>query len=566
MNPRTPRGRAVLLLALWGLALATWAVTALGSGHDDHAETVTGQLVTTVVTYVPLVVIAALLVWRVPSHGVTRVLAVMAVCGAVGLFAAALLNRPTSSPGQWDLSRVLGGLAWLGNLPLLPVLFLLFPTGSPRSRRWRVVLYAQFAALAVLLVLVLADADLSGRVVQWLAVTAGVVLIAGGILAAVGLVLRWRRSAGEERAQLRVFALTAAAVAGFYTVGGVALVVGFDFGSPADVIVTPAIFLAPVLATGYTVARHHLYGIDPVVNRFAVWGLVTVVLLGVYVTAVALLAWASGAARGSPAVAAVVAVLVAICLAPVRSRVQRIVDRAMYGARDDPLEMLRAAGTRLSKAVEPADVGLEIVRAATGSLRLPWGALDLETEGHWTRVAEIGTPGSAEPRVVPIRDAGEDVGRLLAAPRPGERSLAERDARVLADLATLAAPAVRAARLVTELTASRERLVRARESERHRLRRDLHDSLSPALSGIGMSADTARKLLGSQPRIADGLLQRISAEARDTAEVVRRMLADLQPPLWRMPAWSPRWPIAPGSWRDPAISTSVCTPRSDWTP
>lgn len=529
MNPRTPRGRAVLLLVLSGAAIVPWLLTVLAPGYRPHVGTVSAELMTTALTHIPLVAVAALLVWRLPSHGVTRVLAVMAVCGAVGLITVALLDGRTSSQGRWDLPWVLSGLAWIGSLPMLPLLLLLFPTGSPPSPRWRPVVYVQLAALAVLAALVVTDADLAGGVPHALAASAAVALVVGASAAAIGLLLRWRRSAGEQRAQLRVFALTAAAMAGWYVVGGLLVSVGLGIRSPVDAIAPPLIFVSPVLATGYAIARHHLYGIDPVVNRLAVWGLVTAVLLGGYLAAVALLTSVSGAAEGSPTVAALVAVAVAVGLAPVRAGVQGVVDRAMYGARDDPLEMLRAAGRRLSAAVDPADVGLEIVRTATGSLRLPWAALDLETEGEWTRVAEVGVPPQGEPSLVPIRDAGEDVGRLLVSPRRGEGGLAERDARLVADLATQAGPAVRAARMMTELTDSRERLIRARESERRRLRRDLHDSLSPALAGIGLSADAARRLLAFQPSMADGLLQRISVEARDSAEVVRRMLADLRP-------------------------------------
>lgn len=528
MSAGSPRSRALLLLALWGVALDVWGAAALAPGYEPHAGTATAELLTVVLPQVPLVVVAAVLVWRVPGHGVTRVLAVMAVCGALGLLAPGLLDGRTASDGGWDLPWVLSGLAWVGGLPMLPLLFLLFPTGFPPSPRWRPVLHAQLAALAGLVGLVVTDADPARGLPQALAVSAAVVLVTGAVLASVGLVLRWGRSVGEERRQLLVFALVAAAAAGWYVIGGI---VSFGLGAeaPASAIAVPLILTAPVLATGYAVARHHLYGIDPVVNRFAVWGLVTAVLLGSYLGAVALLTSVTGAGEGSPVVAALMAVAVAGCLHPVRVCTQRLVDRVMYGARDDPLAVLRAAGARLSAAVGPTEVGLEIVRTAADSLRLPWVALDLETEGTWSRVAEVGAPRPREPCVIPIRDAGEDVGRLLAGARRGERGLAERDAHLLRDLATQAGPAVRSARLLAELSDSRERLVQARESERRRLRRDLHDCLSPALSGIGLTADTARRLLIRQPRLVDDLLARIAGEARDSADVVRRMLADLRP-------------------------------------
>src|SRR4051794_16938018 len=239
MNPRTPRGRAVLLLVLAGGAVGVWGAAVLAPGDRPHTGTVTSELVTTALTFVPLVAVAALLVWRSPSRGVTGVLAVMAISGAVGLITVGLLDGRTASQGHWDVSFVLSGLAWIGGLPMLPLLFLLFPTGSPPTPRWRPVLYAQLGALAVLVGVVLADADPSRGLPHLLLVSAAVVLLAGALAAAVGLVLRWRRAVGEERAQLRLFALAAAAVAGWYLVAGLLVSVGSGFGAPVDTIAIP---------------------------------------------------------------------------------------------------------------------------------------------------------------------------------------------------------------------------------------------------------------------------------------------------------------------------------------
>jgi signal transduction histidine kinase len=412
---------------------------------------------------------------------------------------------------------------------MLPLLFLLFPTGAPVSPRWRPVVLSQVVALGVLAALVVTDADLTRPVPLVLTAAGAATLVVGAVVAAVGLLLRWRRSSGATRTQLRVFAVSAAAITGWYVVALLGLAVGLAMASPVDVLAVALLVVTPVCATGYAVARHHLYGVDVVVHRLTVWGIVTGLLLGAYLAAAALVAAALGEDRPPTAAAAGLAVAVAAALAPVRTRAQRLVDRAMYGMRGEPLEMLRAAGARLAVAVHPVDVAREIVHTAADSLRLSWVALELEEEGAWTRVGEVGHPASTDRVAVTIRDGDDDVGRLLAAPRRGERHVSARDARLLGDLATQAGPAVRAARMIHELSASRERLVEARESERRRLRRDLHDSLSPALSGIALSADTARRLVGGRPDQAEAQLTRIAAEARDSAEVVRRMLADLRP-------------------------------------
>jgi signal transduction histidine kinase len=230
-------------------------------------------------------------------------------------------------------------------------------------------------------------------------------------------------------------------------------------------------------------------------------------------------------------VALVAAAVMALALAPVRARAQRLVDRLMYGDRGDPVRILRALGARLSATVAPDEVARTLTETLTGTLRLPWAAVDLDREGQWQRMAEAGDPGAArQPVTVPLTHAGEQVGRLLVQPRRGEATLTRADRQLLADLAAHAGPAVHAARLVDQLTESRERLVQAREAERGRLRRDLHDSLSPALAGIGLSADAADRVLETDPEAAAALLARVVAEARASTETVRRLLADLRPP------------------------------------
>src|SRR5262249_879053 len=131
---------------------------------------------------------------------------------------------------------------------------------------------------------------------------------------------------------------------------------------------------------------------------------------------------------------------------------------------------------------------------------------------------------------VPLTHAEEQVGRLLVQPRRGEATLTRTDRQLLADLAAHVGPAVHAARLADQLTESRERLGQAPSGERGRRRRALRDSLSPALAGMGLSADAARRLLRTGPEAASSMLGRMVAQARASAETVRRMLADLRPP------------------------------------
>jgi signal transduction histidine kinase len=91
------------------------------------------------------------------------------------------------------------------------------------------------------------------------------------------------------------------------------------------------------------------------------------------------------------------------------------------------------------------------------------------------------------------------------------------------------AVAVRAVLLSQELQRSRERLVAAREEERRRLRRDLHDGLGPILTAVTLKADAARSALDTAPNRADGLLAELRGDANQAIGDLRRVIYDLRP-------------------------------------
>jgi signal transduction histidine kinase len=521
------RRRAAALLAYGALTIGVWVLLAPRTqlpGDLALGWWVCGALV-------PVFLVAALLLAQLPGHGVGRVLATMACAHATGVAAgvagAWLAQRDLAGAG---LLRWLAAISWVGTLPLLAVLVLIFPTGRPPSPRWRPVLYAQLVTIAVLTVVVAIGPG--GVPAQPLAAVAGVVLLGTGMLAAVSQVVRWRAARGAERAQLRAFAVLAAVLALSYVVAGLLKLTGLDGTWPnLDAVSYLTLIAGLPVAVGLAVLRHRLYGIDPLVNRVLVWAMVSAVLLGAYLVVIAAVTALLGGSRSPAPVALVAAAVVALALAPVRARAQRLVDRLMYGDRGDPVRILRSLGARLSATVAPDAVARTLTETLTGTLRLPWAAVELDREGHWQRMAEAGDPGAArQPVTIPLTHAGEQVGRLLVQPRRGEATLTRADRQLLADLAAQAGPAVHAARLIDQLTESRERLVQAREAERGRLRRDLHDSLSPALAGIGLSADAAGRVLETDPEAAAALLARVVAEARASSETVRRLLADLRPP------------------------------------
>jgi signal transduction histidine kinase len=153
----------------------------------------------------------------------------------------------------------------------------------------------------------------------------------------------------------------------------------------------------------------------------------------------------------------------------------------------------------------------------------------VELTGATEPAAHTGKP--AEPSIgVPLTVRGEDVGRLVVAQRSPREAFGPRDLRLLDELARPIAVAAHAAALTRDLQHSRESLVIAREEERRRIRRDLHDGLGPALAGVAFGIDAARNTLRRDPAATDLALAEIKAEVQASLGDVRRLVYDLRPP------------------------------------
>jgi signal transduction histidine kinase len=143
-------------------------------------------------------------------------------------------------------------------------------------------------------------------------------------------------------------------------------------------------------------------------------------------------------------------------------------------------------------------------------------------------VTSAGEPG-ATTASWPLEHEGELVGLLLASPRRGER-FAGPDRRVLGDLAARAGAAVHAMGLARDLEGARARLVVAREEERRRLHRDLHDDLGATLSALTLKAGAAHALLQADPAGAAAAIHEVEHELQASVAEVRRLVYDLRPP------------------------------------
>jgi signal transduction histidine kinase len=205
------------------------------------------------------------------------------------------------------------------------------------------------------------------------------------------------------------------------------------------------------------------------------------------------------------------------------------VSRLVYGARSNPYEALTRLGHRLQDAPDPDDVLSTIVDDVAAALRLAYCAVELRYDDELELAAERGRSGPEQRLVLPLAYQGEEIGTLIAEPGP-KRQLSAEDKALLGDLARQAGVAIHGVRVMADLKRSRERLVVAREEERLRLRRDLHDGLGPTLAALVLKSGLARESIARDPERTEVLLRELSADARNAIADIRQVVYELRPP------------------------------------
>jgi hypothetical protein len=185
-------------------------------------------------------------------------------------------------------------------------------------------------------------------------------------------------------------------------------------------------------AIGVAILKYRLYDIDVIVNRTLVYGGLTAYVIGIYVLIVGYLG-ALLRTDGNLAVSLVATGIVAVAFAPLRNRLQRFVNRLMYGERDDPYAVLSRLGESLENALAPEAALAAVAESVAQSLKLPHAAITLEHDGHFVTAAEFGTP-VGEPIILPLTHHSEVVGRMVVSPRSPGEEFSPADRRLLDDL------------------------------------------------------------------------------------------------------------------------------------
>ena len=352
----------------------------------------------------------------------------------------------------------------------------------------------------------------------------------------VSQIYRYRRvSTRIERQQMKWVAFAITMVVTGFLVFGALFNVLFPAvqqpDSPYSLIqlAYPFLLLLLPVCIGIAILRYRLWDIDLIIKRTLVYGILSACVVGLYVLVVGYL----GAVfhTGSSLVISLLATgLVAVLFQPLRGLLQRGVNRLLYGQRDEPYTVITRLSRRLKETLEPDAVLSTVVETVAQALKLPYVAILWKQEETFQLAASYGAP-VGEPLTLPLVYQAETIGQLQLTPRAPGETFTPADVRLLDELARQAGLAAHAVRLATDLQKARERLVLAREEERRRLRRDLHDGVGPTLASLSQRIDTACHLVKSDPEAAIAQLCNLKVQVRSTVADIRRVVYALRPPV-----------------------------------
>ncbi len=493
------------------------------------------------------------------------------VAEALGLALVAWSLVGGSSLPARDLFAVMGDTS-LAPILLLPLLFLLFPDGRPPSPRWRWLMWVLLAGLALWSVsYVLSPGPLNNFVdtgilyvnplgVRGLAAVAPAVAAIGGItvlltaLATVPAVRgRYRRSAGDERQQLRWLVAVATLAGALLVVLVLGIVVLPDGADERPIVnnVFNVVFISIVLTlavgvpAAYLVAifKHGLWDLDVVIKKaavaFVLAGMLSAIGFLLFALVGQVIFW-----RGYPWVRATIGIGIGLLLVPLLRLSRKLANRTVYGRRATPYEVLTTFSSRVGEMYSTDDVlprMAEVLRSATGADRAAvWLRLggELREEAaspsaDGRRVVSVGgdlPPDLDGEDVVEVRHQGEPLG-ALSVRMPASDPMNPARERLIRDLASQAGPVLRNVRLLEDLRESRRRIVAAQDERARKLERDLHDGAQQQIVALSVQLKLARSMVDRDPRKAGELLEKIQGSASGALEDLRDLARGIYPPL-----------------------------------
>lgn len=429
-----------------------------------------------------------------------------------GVVTALLLVFPTGRflPGRWwrPLSWTAIGLAAVSG-----ALFLVVPAEGPQ--------HLDDIPASV-------DQDpttltaLSGHGPQVVSLGIGLGVVAF-FFALLTVVVRYRRSVGVQRDQMRWLLWSVVVIVAVVVVGLLFPVPGAEYAGAFSATVLP-----PAAMT-IAIVRPTLVSIQDLLARTAVLAALLAVLVVADAAVLGLLTLLLDDELSQAQVVGVVLAVAVLLYGPLRQQLSALVRRLMLGERTNRYDVVAGLASTLETTDDSTEQLAAVAQAVASAFGVPYVSVEVERT-HGERLVTTVGERPDQVRTLPITYRDATIGSLVLPARGLRSQLSQRDQQLLGDLVRQAATAARSSQLADEVQRSRERLVTAREEERRRIRRDLHDGFGPALSGIVFQLEAARMTVERDPRHAREQLEAISAHVQDVVADVRRLVHDLRPP------------------------------------
>ena len=536
---------ADLLLIAWGVFLE-----ASYSGGDDDVIFIYGGI-GLVIGYGG---VGSLIASRHPGNAIGWLF-----CGIAAIFAVtAFTDEFVTRSIELGSDTLVVPLAWLQSwlfvpaMVSVPLVLLLFPDGRPPSPRWRILAWTiGFLGALAVLGFIVAPGSLEApegafvanptaiRSAPWLAsallTVGGFGSLAAGLAALAALIIRFRRSEGDERQQIRWLA--------YVGLGGLVLLGATIVSGENNTLNNVLFFLFFLMlaigipgAAGVAILKHRLYEIDLVIRRTLVFSALGAFITAVYVAVVVVI----GTRTTDSLVPSLIATaLVAALFQPIRRRVVKLANRLVFGRRAEPYEVLARFSDRVGATYAAADVlprTARVIAEGTGATHVEiWLRLggSLERSASWP---SEDVPDVAATRVQEVVYQDRPLGEIRSWTAPGQL-LRPTEEKLLADLASRTALVVRNVSLTAELQArvdelsvraeelqeSRMRIVQAHDAERRRLERNIHDGAQQHLVALAVKLRLVGSTAAKDPEKAAEQL----SELRDQTDLALTTLLDL---------------------------------------
>jgi signal transduction histidine kinase len=528
---------AVLMrISLWTMTVAA-VLGLLGAVVIAAAASDSGLVVWVAVGVLPFLALAVYLFWRRPHEPTARQLLVTALA-AMAIPAALEAIVKSGGPGErsmWVALAVHQVLTAIG-IAAATVMIGLFPSGRTSGRAERIFVRVSWSLPVGVLALVVASpivpvsafsfpdhGDIPNPMptsgltsIEPLARVATQLVVVAFVAGMVLLIRRYRRTEVLRRRQIRWVVYSAGAAVMLsalpWTLGEMGIAPGLTHGVLAVIGVVPMLMLPASIVIG--LLQPAWIDTDAVIRRSAAFAVLSAAVLVVYASLAAAFGVAAG--RRMPVeLAILVTVVVAIAFHPARMRLQRAVDRWVYGDQPTRFDAVVGFERAIHDATGVTDLATGLADTARSALRLLWAEVEIPPEPPHVSGPETGQPILE----VPIRHRDEILGSIRCG--PSARRLSDADTELLATLAAQTGLALFSSRLAT-------RVVQAQEAERRRIERNIHDGAQQELVALVAKLGLARSR-AARGNLEEALLVELQSETTSILRELRTLAQGIHP-------------------------------------